>query len=179
MFRRRSTSVTGCSLAGRSGRAPKPPPYAYDPSWPTSAVRSSATARTSSGGSATWADGPSCARAPSAADAASAGQADTDELVRQAMKRIDQAAAKGVIHKNEAARRKSRLARTSGAASAKPAQPAKKAPKKAVAKKTSAKKTTKRGVRKKKLGPARGPALLRGCTQREPGAQRKAQRRLR
>ena len=31
------------------------------------------------------------------------------ETVRQAMKRIDTAAAKGVIHKNTAARRKSRL----------------------------------------------------------------------
>ena len=33
------------------------------------------------------------------------------EALRQAMKRIDKAAAKGVIHKNTAARRKSRLAR--------------------------------------------------------------------
>ena len=33
------------------------------------------------------------------------------EALRQAIKRIDKAAAKGVIHKNTAARRKSRLAR--------------------------------------------------------------------
>ena len=33
------------------------------------------------------------------------------EALRQAAKRIDKAAAKGVIHKNTAARRKSRLAR--------------------------------------------------------------------
>lgn len=33
----------------------------------------------------------------------------TDAAVRLAQKRIDMAAAKGVIHKNEAARRKSRL----------------------------------------------------------------------
>ena len=33
----------------------------------------------------------------------------TDELLRLAQKRIDVAASKGVIHKNEAARRKSRL----------------------------------------------------------------------
>ena len=33
------------------------------------------------------------------------------EELRQAVKRIDKAAAKGVIHKNTAARRKSRLAR--------------------------------------------------------------------
>jgi small subunit ribosomal protein S20 len=32
-----------------------------------------------------------------------------DEALRQAIKRIDKAAAKGVIHKNQAARRKSRL----------------------------------------------------------------------
>jgi len=34
-----------------------------------------------------------------------------DETVRQAMKAIDKAAKKGVIHKNQAARRKSRLAK--------------------------------------------------------------------
>ena len=34
-----------------------------------------------------------------------------DETLRLAIKRIDKAAAKGVIHKNTAARRKSRLAR--------------------------------------------------------------------
>ncbi len=32
-----------------------------------------------------------------------------DEALRRALKRIDQAAAKGVLHKNTAARRKSRL----------------------------------------------------------------------
>jgi small subunit ribosomal protein S20 len=36
---------------------------------------------------------------------------DTEESLRMAVKRIDTAAAKGVIHKNEAARRKSRLVR--------------------------------------------------------------------
>ena len=36
---------------------------------------------------------------------------DADELVRLAVKRIDQAAAKGVLHRNTAARRKSRLMR--------------------------------------------------------------------
>lgn len=34
----------------------------------------------------------------------------TDEVLRLAQKRLDSAASKGVIHKNEAARRKSRLA---------------------------------------------------------------------
>jgi small subunit ribosomal protein S20 len=43
--------------------------------------------------------------------AAEAGGEDADEAVRMAMKAIDKAAAKGVIHKNEAARRKSRLSR--------------------------------------------------------------------
>ncbi len=41
-------------------------------------------------------------------EAAEAGE-DTDELIRIAQKRLDMAAQKGVIHKNEAARRKSRL----------------------------------------------------------------------
>jgi small subunit ribosomal protein S20 len=41
-------------------------------------------------------------------EAAEAGE-DTEELLRQAQKRLDMAAQKGVIHKNEAARRKSRL----------------------------------------------------------------------
>jgi small subunit ribosomal protein S20 len=36
---------------------------------------------------------------------------DADERVREAMRTIDKAASKGVIHKNAAARRKSRLAK--------------------------------------------------------------------
>lgn len=44
--------------------------------------------------------------------AAEAGADDTDDKVRAAVKRIDTAAAKGVIHKNQAARRKSRLIAT-------------------------------------------------------------------
>ena len=52
------------------------------------------------------------------ATAAAAEGADTSaEDLRMAMKRIDKAAAKGVIHKNQAARRKSRLARRFAAAS--------------------------------------------------------------
>ena len=47
-----------------------------------------------------------------AVDAAEAGADDTDDKVRAAVKRIDTAAAKGVIHKNQAARRKSRLIAT-------------------------------------------------------------------
>ncbi len=39
----------------------------------------------------------------------SAGSAENDESVRLAVKRLDMAAAKGIIHKNTAARRKSRL----------------------------------------------------------------------
>jgi small subunit ribosomal protein S20 len=37
------------------------------------------------------------------------GMEDTDEALRLAIKRIDRAAAKGVIHKNQAANRKARL----------------------------------------------------------------------
>jgi len=47
-----------------------------------------------------------------AVDAAEAGADDTADKVRAAVKRIDTAAAKGVIHKNQAARRKSRLIAT-------------------------------------------------------------------
>ena len=47
------------------------------------------------------------------------GGEDRDEALRQAIKRIDKAASKGVIHKNQAARRKSRLMkRVTGAGSA-------------------------------------------------------------
>jgi len=56
-------------------------------------------------------------RARSAVTAAEAGADDTEAKVRMAIKRLDKAAAKGVIHKNQAARRKSRLlARVSEAA---------------------------------------------------------------
>jgi small subunit ribosomal protein S20 len=48
-------------------------------------------------------------RSKSAVAAAEAGADDADERLRHALKRIDMAAAKGVIHKNQAARRKSRL----------------------------------------------------------------------
>jgi small subunit ribosomal protein S20 len=40
---------------------------------------------------------------------ATIGTDDNDEAVRLAVKRLDMAAAKGVIHKNQASRRKSRL----------------------------------------------------------------------
>lgn len=43
--------------------------------------------------------------------AAEAGTEDASDALRLAIKRIDKAASKGVIHKNEAARRKSRLTR--------------------------------------------------------------------
>ncbi|HPU40396.1 MAG TPA: 30S ribosomal protein S20 [Microthrixaceae bacterium] len=48
-------------------------------------------------------------------DAISAGD-DVTELYRDAISRIDQAAAKGVLHKNTAARRKARLAKKVNAA---------------------------------------------------------------
>jgi small subunit ribosomal protein S20 len=48
-------------------------------------------------------------RTKSAVAAAESGADDADERLRLAIKRIDKAAAKGVIHKNAAARRKSRL----------------------------------------------------------------------
>ena len=48
-------------------------------------------------------------RVRGAVAAAEAGADDADAQVRLAVKRLDMAAAKGVIHKNQAARRKSRL----------------------------------------------------------------------
>jgi len=49
--------------------------------------------------------------------AAEAGGEDAEEALKIAMKTIDKAAAKGVIHKNEASRRKSRLQRRVAAGS--------------------------------------------------------------
>jgi len=57
-------------------------------------------------------------RAKSAVTAAEAGADDAEERLRLAIKRIDKAATKGVIHKNQAARRKSRLVAKTKAASA-------------------------------------------------------------
>ena len=48
-------------------------------------------------------------RVRTAVTAAETGADDADAKLRAAVKRIDTAAAKGVIHKNQAARRKSRL----------------------------------------------------------------------
>lgn len=48
-------------------------------------------------------------RQKAAIQAAENGADDVEELTRLAIKRLDKAASKGVIHKNQAARRKSRL----------------------------------------------------------------------
>lgn len=45
------------------------------------------------------------------------GTDESDEAVRAAIKRIDSAAAKGIIHKNAAARKKSRMMKKVNAAS--------------------------------------------------------------
>lgn len=57
-------------------------------------------------------------RTKHAVAAAEAGGDDVEEQVRLAIKRIDTAASKGVIHKNQAARRKSRLMKKVTAAKA-------------------------------------------------------------
>ncbi|MCB1031493.1 MAG: 30S ribosomal protein S20 [Acidimicrobiales bacterium] len=57
-------------------------------------------------------------RTKSAITAADTGAENVAEAERLAMKRIDKAANKGVIHKNAAARRKSRLAKRVAAAQA-------------------------------------------------------------
>ncbi|MBV8461649.1 MAG: 30S ribosomal protein S20 [Acidimicrobiales bacterium] len=56
-------------------------------------------------------------RTKRAVDAAEQGAEDQEEALRQAVKRIDKAAAKGVIHKNQAANRKARLMRRTAEAS--------------------------------------------------------------
>ena len=73
-------------------------------------------------------------RTKAAVAAAEAGADDVDERLRLAIKQIDKAAAKGVIHKNAAARQKSRLSTApaghrparadhAGRAAAQPSQP--------------------------------------------------------
>jgi small subunit ribosomal protein S20 len=57
-------------------------------------------------------------RTKAATTAAEEGAENADELARLAIKRLDKAAAKGVIHKNQAARRKSRLVKRLASASA-------------------------------------------------------------
>lgn len=52
-------------------------------------------------------------RTKAAITAVAQGAENAEELTRLAVKRIDMAAAKGVIHKNAAARRKSRLMKKS------------------------------------------------------------------
>lgn len=55
-------------------------------------------------------------RVKSASNAIEAGTDDAPEAVRMAQKRLGKAAAKGRIHKNQAARRTSRLMKRAGAA---------------------------------------------------------------
>jgi small subunit ribosomal protein S20 len=57
-------------------------------------------------------------RTKAAVTAAETGADDTAERTRLAMQNIDKAAKKGVIHKNQAARRKSRLAKRTAKSSA-------------------------------------------------------------
>jgi small subunit ribosomal protein S20 len=57
-------------------------------------------------------------RTATAVVAAETGAEDAPERLRRAMKRIDKAASKGVIHRNQAARRKSRIMRRVNAANA-------------------------------------------------------------
>jgi small subunit ribosomal protein S20 len=57
-------------------------------------------------------------RTKRAVNAIDEGGEDGDEALRLAVKRIDKAAAKGVIHKNQAANRKARLMRRASAKAA-------------------------------------------------------------
>ena len=57
-------------------------------------------------------------RTKAAVSTAEAGAEEAAEALRIALKRIDKAAAKGVIHKNQAARRKARLVKKVSASEA-------------------------------------------------------------
>jgi small subunit ribosomal protein S20 len=59
-------------------------------------------------------------RSKAAVAAADTGAGDSAEALRAAVRRIDKAAAQGVIHKNQAANRKSRLMRRVAAVEAAP-----------------------------------------------------------
>ena len=59
-------------------------------------------------------------RVKNADKAAVAGAEDTDDRVRHAVKALDMAASKGIIHKNQAANRKSKLMKRIAKASASP-----------------------------------------------------------
>jgi small subunit ribosomal protein S20 len=61
-------------------------------------------------------------RTKNALVAAETGAEDSVEVLRQAVKRIDKAAAKGVIHANQASRRKSRLVRRIATLTAEPVE---------------------------------------------------------
>lgn len=78
---------------------------------------------------------------------------ETQASLMQAISALDKAAEKGVIHKNNAARRKGRLMKAMAALNvetkAEVKEPAKKAAPKKTAKKAAAKKTTKKTVAKK------------------------------
>jgi small subunit ribosomal protein S20 len=79
------------------------------------------------------------------------GEEGVAELGLIAISALDRAAAKGIIHRNNAARRKSRLMKrlaTAGTVAAAPAKGAKAAPKKAAAKKPAAKKPAPRPAAK-------------------------------
>ena len=56
-------------------------------------------------------------RTKAATTASEQGTPEADELTRLAIKRLDKAASKGIIHKNQAARRKSRLVKRLAASS--------------------------------------------------------------
>jgi small subunit ribosomal protein S20 len=82
---------------------------------------------------------------------------DVADVVRQAVRALDKAAQKGIIHRNAAARRKSRLMSRLHALSATPAEP------KAAAKAP----TSRRSAGTSKAGTARKPAA-RKTTARKP-----------
>ena len=62
-------------------------------------------------------------RVKRAVTAAQQGEENAAEMATTAIKRLDKAASKGIIHKNAAARRKSRLQKRINQAAAAPAEP--------------------------------------------------------
>ena len=116
------------AVGERRRRPPLPstgPPRAEDCApWRTSRARSSATSRTRVRRERNKAVRSELkTRVKNAVAAAETGAEDADAAARLAKKRLDKAATKGVIHKNAAARRKSRLAKRLNAAARPPPSP--------------------------------------------------------
>jgi len=102
------------------------------------------------------------------------GEEGVAELGLIAISALDRAAAKGILHRNNAARRKSRLMKrlaTAGTQAAAPAKGAKPAPKKAGAKQAAAKKPAPKPAAK--ASAAKSAPAKKGAAASKPAAAKK------